>query len=450
MFGSRISTVAFPMLVLNLYNSPFFTGLVAFAAIAPSLLFYMPAAVLVDRLNPRKVMLISESLRGVAIFSVVFSLLAWERRTWLAFIIVAMVAEEILEIFSTLADRRYLSRLVEHDKVASRQASIEVRTHAVVLAGRPVGPFLFSINMYLPFLADALSFIFSIISLLLVRRGSEPRDKLPRKRLRELVGDTRQGLAWLREDRRAFSIVIFMAITSLVAQALILMLLAEAHAKELSTLTVGFVLAASGVGGAAGSMLAKFLPRMVIGSPGMTDFLKSSWLTIELLAWSLALAALTFSGGQSAFYSTAAMFILGFAGAMGNIKFGTYLFKRVPDDMIAKVTGFGQMVAIAAAAIGPVLGGAAIHYFGIRGAVFLLFLIMLFMAMSSFFVPDSGTQEAEPGLRAVPDESPTGPTGDSGTDSHDMPDEHDMPDDMRNASPTPEISAVRGPAVNLS
>src|ERR1700722_10768967 len=122
MFGSRISTVAFPMLVLHLYNSPFFTGLVAFAAIAPSMLIYVPAGVLVDRWNPRRVMLFSEALRGVAIASVVISLIVLGRRTSIWFLIPAMVAEEILEIFSMLAERRYLSGLMEGDNMKSRQS----------------------------------------------------------------------------------------------------------------------------------------------------------------------------------------------------------------------------------------------------------------------------------------------------------------------------------------
>src|SRR6185437_4502680 len=135
MLGSRISTVAFPMLVLNLYNSPFFTGLVAFAAIAPSMIAYMPAGVLVDRWNPRRVMLFSELLRGLTVCSVVIALIAFAGRVNIWFLILAMVAEEILEIFSVLAERRYLSGLMEREKIASRQAYIEVRAHAVVLAG---------------------------------------------------------------------------------------------------------------------------------------------------------------------------------------------------------------------------------------------------------------------------------------------------------------------------
>src|SRR5260370_10063025 len=54
LFGSRISTIAFPMLVLHLSGSPSVAGLVVFAAIVPSMLIYMPAGAMVDRLDPKR------------------------------------------------------------------------------------------------------------------------------------------------------------------------------------------------------------------------------------------------------------------------------------------------------------------------------------------------------------------------------------------------------------
>lgn len=378
MFGSRISTVAFPMLVLHLYNSPFFTGLVAFAAIAPSMLIYVPAGVLVDRWNPRRVMLISELLRGLTIASVVFSLVRLGRHTSIWFLMSAMVAEEMLEIFSVLADRRYLSGLMEGDNMTSRQSYIEVRTHAVILAGRPIGPLLFAIRPILPFLADAVSFLFSVGSLLVVRRSDEPPRESRRIPPRQLAGDIVQGFRWLRNDRRSWVTMILMAVTSLVAQALILMLLVQAHARDLSTVEIGVVLAASGVGGAVGSFSFKFLP----------DEFKRFWLPIQLVAWSVALASLWLAGGLPAAWSAVAMFTLGFTGAIGNIEFGTYLVANVEGDMIARVTAIGQVFAIGASAVGPVLGGYAIERWGVKGAVEILFVMVAALAFFSLLMPE--------------------------------------------------------------
>ncbi|MBO0800043.1 MAG: MFS transporter, partial [Blastocatellia bacterium] len=315
MLGTRISTVAFPMLVLHINNSPFITGLVAFTVIAPSILFYLPAGAIIDHLDPRRVMLWSECLRGVAILSVVIALVKFDMHVSIAFLMPVMVAEEILEIFSTLADRRYLNRVMERDKIDSRQASIEARTHAAVLAGRPIGPFLFSIGPYLPFLADALSFVASAGSLFLVKRIDEPRTEIPLRsmRPREVIGDIGQGLSWLKDRRRAWLTVLLMAMTSMVAQALILIFLVEAHSRQFSTVEIGVVLATSGVGGAIGSFCSRIIPAAV----------RRFWLPIQMAAWTVAIAGLVLAGGSSVYLSVVAMLVMSLTGAIGNVEFGT-------------------------------------------------------------------------------------------------------------------------------
>jgi MFS family permease len=173
-----------------------------------------------------------------------------------------------------------------------------------------------------------------------------------------------------------------MAMTSLVAQALILMFLVLAHSRQLSTIAIGVVLAASGIGGAAGA----FCARIVLAAR------RGLWLPIQMIAWSVALAFLALAGGQSAYWCAVAMLILGFTGAIGNVEFGTYLVRNVGDGMIATVTGIGQMLAIGACALGPVLGGAAIQFFQIQGAIRILFAIVVVLAATSLLMPEAPKQ----------------------------------------------------------
>jgi hypothetical protein len=74
MLGSRVTDIAYPMLVLYLTRSSLIAGLVACAIVAPSILVYMPAGVLVDRLNPRHVMLVGELGSGTLVAVVAASL----------------------------------------------------------------------------------------------------------------------------------------------------------------------------------------------------------------------------------------------------------------------------------------------------------------------------------------------------------------------------------------
>jgi hypothetical protein len=376
MFGSRISTIAFPMLVLHLSGSPFTAGLVLFAAVVPSMLVYIPAGAVVDRCDPKRVMLVSEVGRGIAIGFVVVKLALG--RPSVSVLILAMVAEEILEIFSTLADRRYINCLAEREDTSKSQAYIEVRTHSVVLAGRPIGPFLFSVRPIVPFLADAVSFAVSVASLIYIR-GTDAVARRPRERLsaRQLRSDVRDGIRWLHNNKYARIAVALMACTTLIAQALLMIFLSEAHTQQLSSVTIGLVLAASGGGGVLGSVVAGRLPESV----------RIFWLQIQMCAWCVALAFLAVSGGRSVLWIGAAMIVLGFTGAIGNVELGTYLVKNAGDGMLSRVTSIGSVLAIGACALGPMVGGTAIQNYGIQGAVSALSIMVVALAATSFCVP---------------------------------------------------------------
>jgi hypothetical protein len=365
MLGSRISATAFPVLVLHLNNSPFIAGLVTCAAIMPGMLAYVPAGILVDRWDPWRVMLATEFMRGAAVAAMVTSILIFNGSVSIYLLLSIMVAEEILGIFWMLADRRLMSKLMDPDKIVDGQSSVEVRSHVAVLAGRPLGPFLFSLKQYLPFLADAASFAVSVAVLILLGRRRAP---MAPAQERQTWRESGEGFTWLKRDRRTGIAMALMSLATLIAQALIMVFLAEAHDNQLSTAAIGAVLAASGVGGAIGAAVARKLPGWIRGHS----------LRIQLWAWSLALALLAVTGVRSSWCITIVMLILGLTGSISNIEFGSYLIVKA-GDKLARVTSIGQVMVIGACAIGPFLGGSAIQWLGARGAD-TLFLCLVVMA----------------------------------------------------------------------
>jgi MFS family permease len=405
MLGSRMTTIAYPMLVLYLTGSPVTAGWVAFAATAPSVLVYMPAGALVDRADPRRVMLLSEFGRGVAVATVVVTVALG--RPSILLLVVTAVIEEILEVFSTLAERRYVCSLVKQHQASSALVRIEARTHVVVLAGRPLGGFLFELEPILPFFFDTVSFIISIGALIGIksRRSIDPvaasfpgiimpTSFLKRIALkfrvnklssrpdlatdRQLRNDMKEGLHWLRHNRFARTAVALSASTTLICQALIMIFLANAHAQHTSSLSVGIVLAASGAGGVLGSMTASRW-----SAPPWC-----SWIQLQMCTWSAAFMFLVISGRQS-FILTAAsvMIILGFTGALGNIELDAYLMQNAAESMQARITSIGRVMSFGACAIGPVLGGILVHLNGMRSAVFFLFAMTAALAAVSILNP---------------------------------------------------------------
>jgi MFS family permease len=387
MFGSRITTIACPLLALYLTNSPVAAGIVAFAATVPSVLAYLPAGALVERWDPRRTLLICESGRGLAVAAVTATLALG--RLNLPLLVALVFVEEVLEVFSTLADQRYVRSLVPPDQASPAQARIETRTHAVVLAGRPAGVFLFGAAPILPFLADAVSFAISVSTILRLKGRQAftgPSAQVPcQRQLKRLGDDIRQGWGWLFRDRYARAAMTLSAAPTLIAQALIMVFLDEAHTARLSPGTVGLVLAAGGGGGVLGAMIASRWPPQPK---------KVSLILIQMMIWAGAFACLAVTNRQSLLPLAIVMAVLSLTGAFGNIEVGAYLIRNVDENMVARATSILRLMTFSTYAVGPVLGGMLIQWYGAQDAVLALFAITAILAILALCSPSMRNREA--------------------------------------------------------
>jgi MFS family permease len=396
MLGSHMTAIAYPMVVLLLTDSPLVAGWAAFAAIAPSILVYMPAGALIDRWDPGRVMLISELGRGGAIAIVACAIAL--RKPYLTplivtAIIIAAIIEGILEVASTLAQRRYVGALVERKQIPSALARLEGGTHAVLVAGRPLGGLLFGIEPIFPFLADVCTFIYSAGVLIGIRKNRRAVEKagigsslLPRPRLRS---DIRRGLGWLRRDQFAWMTMVAFSTGTLIFQALIMVFLADARAQRLPALGIGMVLAASGVGGIFGSAAASRLLKRV----------GYSWIKIQAVTWIVGFAALAASAGRHFFLMAVVMAILGLTGALGNIELNVYLMQNVRQGMLARVTSVNRLAVLSACAVGPALGGILVQALRVQNALIVLAVMTIPLVVLSLIRSATGVSRNQVATR---------------------------------------------------
>ncbi len=346
MLGSRLTTIAYPLLILALHGSAAVAGLAVFAANAPSVLVYIPAGALVDRsTDPRRTLVFAEVVRGAAIAVIVGSLLLhWAS---ILLIIAMAIVEESAEVFANLAERRYVRFLVNPGQVSAAQVRIEARAHIVVLAGRALGGVLFGIAQVLPFLADLASFVVSVASLAGINRQQEWSPSSRRAGRSNLQQEVLDGLRELFKDVSARNASLLSASMTLISQALIIVFIAAAHSQHVSSALIGAVLAASGFGGLLGALISQRVLRPVNLSP----------LKLQPFIWICMLVVLGISGGLQVPAMALVMIALGTAGAMGNVALDTYILVMVPDKKIARVTSIEMLLDFAACALGPALGG---------------------------------------------------------------------------------------------
>jgi MFS family permease len=379
MLGSRVSTIAYPMLVLAITSSPVTAGWACFAATAPTILFYLPAGVVVDRCNPRRMILCCESVRGLAVASVVTAFAL--RRVTVPQLIVVAVFEGILEVFSTLAERRFAQSLIDPEKAATALAQSEARTHIAIMAGRPLGAMLFSIARYLPFIADSVSFGICVGTLMRIRNRGEALST-ERATIRGAIRDIGEGISWICAHRFAGAALFLTAGTTLISQALIMIFLSQAHADKISYPEIGVILACSGVGGAAGADAASRLFR----SYGYSLF------GFQLSVWVVVFVFLASPLGQSFTSIALAMTALGFTGALGNVALDMYIFRHT-RAMLARVIGIGNLISFGALALGPLLGGILFKLYGMHTAVLVLLAGASFLRLAEILSPIPHTQD---------------------------------------------------------
>jgi MFS family permease len=80
--GTQSTSIAYPLLVLAVTGSAAKAGVVAFARTLPLALFALPAGLLADRWNRRRLMITADGVRVVAIGSLAATILAQRVAYW--------------------------------------------------------------------------------------------------------------------------------------------------------------------------------------------------------------------------------------------------------------------------------------------------------------------------------------------------------------------------------
>jgi MFS family permease len=402
-FGSRLSTVAYPLLVLAMTGSPVIAGWTSFAAIAPGFIAYLPVGVLVDRSgNPRRVMLVSECLRGAATAGIVVALWLAPRSILLPIVVVVTVIEQTFRIFSELAERSFVSTFLKEGKEASGLARTEAWSQVAVMVGRPLGGLLFGFSRVFPLMGDAISFGISVIILLCVRSKPRPRFEERREtwqKLKQLhasekpIGVLMHGFLelpyrpvsgrsggivegsltqeileawrWLRYDAFARVAVFLTAGTTLIGQALIMVYIWQASSQKVPPAAIGLGLGLSGLGGAIGSLIA----------PRLFSRLGYSLMQWQMAAWALSFSMLALFDSVSVPAMAAVMAFNGFTGALGNVAIDTYVVRKAGRRRLGRVVGIDRLTSLGAGALGPLVGGICAGLIGTHESVVLLAIV---------------------------------------------------------------------------
>lgn len=363
--GSRASGMAYPLLVLALTGSVVDAGLVGFVTMLPILLVQVPAGMLVDLWDRKRVMIWCDILRALAIATIVAAL-AVDRLT-LPQILLIGVIESTLSVAHGLAASAAVPNVVHPSQLTVALSRNEARERGAMMLGQPLGGLLFGIGRAVPFLFDALTYLVSLGTLLFIKKDFQIERTGERKRMRT---ELTEGIRWLLHQPFLRTTTILVAGSNLLFQALFLTVIVIATDIGATSGAIGIMFGIAAVGGVLGSLVAPAVERrlsmkvVVIGV---------NWVWAALVPLVLVV--------RDPYLLGAVYALMCFVGPMWNVVISAYQLAITPDSIQGRVIGAASMVAFGAIPLGSLVGGLLLGWVGARTTVWLLTIFMVFIAM---------------------------------------------------------------------
>lgn len=347
LMGDGLALLAIPLLVLSLTRNPVLAALSA----APRTIGYvvagLPAGVIVDRLNPRYVMMSMDVIRfGVFALLAVLGL-NHQLRVWMV-LVLAFVAAAAGVFFET-ALAVTVRDLVDDHQLLAVNSVLELANQLSIIVGPGiVGILAATIGLMPALLVNAATFVVSLVTLFAVRRSGRQVAATAGlwAALRRMRVDLVEGLGYLRAEP-------LMLVLALLSAGLNLFLAAESlevffgkQLLHLDAVQIGIVMGAGGVGGIAAALCTPLLGRRV--AEPVLIALGGGAMAISLVGVGLAWSALTLS---------LANLVAGFASVVAVIAIRSLRQRLVPRELLGRTTGTARMIALSAGPLGVLLAG---------------------------------------------------------------------------------------------
>jgi predicted MFS family arabinose efflux permease len=375
--GSQMTQIAFPLLVLALTQSAAIAGLAGALRMLPYLLLSLPAGALVDRWDRRRVMILCDSGRAIALGSIPVALLLGH----LSVLHVCLVAliEGTLFVFFDIAEVAVLPNIVTQQEMPAAVAQyISLTDGVTMLLGPALGGALYAAGRMVPFLLDAISYGASVLALWriqLPRRtaSDEQADSLSWRTMR---ADIVEGVVWLWRHRtlRALTALLGAGNCLVAGEALLVIVLAErlhATAPE-----VGLILGLGGCGAVFGALLAERVVRRLTFAQA---FIGGNWL-VALLFLLYAVAPTPFALGL-------VMAGIGAVYAVINVAQFSYRMSLIPAALQGRVSSIIRLMLYGSLPLGLAVAGFAIEHVGAVATVLALGVGLVLVALAASLHP---------------------------------------------------------------
>ena len=392
--GTAMSDLALPLLVLQLTGSPTRAGLVGTVGLAIATACRLPAGVLADRFDRRRLLIVCDAIRLVGYAALAWAVMA-KAATLPVILAVVVAGAAATAVFST-TEYAAVRALVSPDHIVTAVARNEARSYGTSLAGPPLGGLLFGFGRALPFLGNTLSYAFSLVAVLGIRRplqqarpesAPEPvPGPVPGPAPEPVPGPADgngegggsgevdsdrsgwQGLRFVLANPFLRSLIAIATPLNMAFTGMIFALTLSLRRAGQPPALIGVATAIIGVGGLLGAFLAPALQRR----------LRLATL-IRLICWSTAVLMTVSVLLAPGIAAAAPLAVAVFLGPSANAALFGYQAAVTPDHLQGRVVSVILLAATSAAAAAPALAGVLLAHVAGHAAL-LVFPILVAVA----------------------------------------------------------------------
>jgi MFS family permease len=349
--GDGVTVAAGPLLVASLTRDPFLVSLAVLSEYLPFLLFGIPGGAVADRVDRKRMVVIANVSRAAMLSVLVYTVVTGS--VSIAIVLIALFALATAEVFADSASSTLLPSLVSREDLGLGNARIQgsmLLTNQLV--GPPIGAFLFTIGMALPFATNAACFLLGAVLISRIAATTRAERSGPTT---GFVADMAEGVRWLvhHPPMRTLAITILLFNVTFGAAWSVLVLYAS---DRLGMGAVGFGLltTAVAVGGVFGTLLYGRLERHFALADIMRVGLIIETITHLVLALTtsaaVALGMLVVFGGHAFVWGTTSTVVRQ---------------RAVPNELLGRVGGVYRVCIVGGIVIGTPLGGLLARQFGV-------------------------------------------------------------------------------------
>ncbi|MEC4578562.1 MFS transporter [Streptococcus dysgalactiae] len=359
-FGSSLMTFAIPVYILGLSDSVLYLSLISSLTILPFLVLGMPFGALVDKLDIKKLLYLSDFIRFflyLTSFFIVAYIDSIGIKLWTIIIVTILVS--CINVISSISETTYLPYLLKHtDDFTSLNSSIYSIQYILGILSPIVGGMIYSkYSIGILLLISSLCYLLSSFSFYYIKVVENKSNlQFSFEIFKDIVADIVKGYVYVSSRKTVFLPLVITAVFNILTanfqnDSLIFL----KNIVNLNTSQIGFVASVTTCGALSGAFLINFLSKKFeFHKLFIANILLQSILRIIYPQWT------------NVYVIVAITFVIDALQSILNIIIITNRQELVAQEYLGRANSLYKTVLIGVNSIGFITGGFITKNLGVR------------------------------------------------------------------------------------